>query len=208
MDKISEFIAPLGYEVVYVEVSTHRQKVLRLFIDHLESVSDSGEEKRIGIEDCVRVTRALDEPLENLAEVEKVFGDAPYELEVSSPGMERPLRKARDFERFAGKAIRIHVFRPLNAEELENADYATKNPKQKNFQGSLVGLENGKIVLTPSAQEGKAAKKGKKKSPLKEQEMVVETPRIRIPLALVSKANLEPDFDGLDESGHGTPIEI
>ena len=73
----------LGYEIVHLEVN-NRQKMLRLYIDHPKRTTG------IGIEDCVKVTNALDEPLEKMSEVEKIFGSGGYELEVSSPGLTVP----------------------------------------------------------------------------------------------------------------------
>src|SRR5689334_4733847 len=104
---ISPWVAPLGYQIIHLEVQTHRQKVLRIFIDYL----DSHGEKTIGIDDCVQVSRALDERLDQIPEIEATFRGT-YELEVSSPGVDRPLRSATDFTRFAGREVRIHVYRP------------------------------------------------------------------------------------------------
>lgn len=160
---IAELIAPIGYEPVHVEILNQRQKTLRLFIDRLDG-------KGIGIEDCVIVTKALDEPLENHPTVEAIF-KGPYELEVSSPGLDRPLRGERDFQRFKGKRIRLHTFRALQATELGNDKYAEKNPRQKNFLGELQGVGPTGVLLK------------------------VETHQISVPLNLVSKAHLEPEFD-------------
>jgi ribosome maturation factor RimP len=173
IQKISELIAPIGYEVVHLEVQTQRNRVLRLFIDFTQAPDG----KAVGIEDCANVSRHLDEPLDQMPELEALFGGAPYELEVSSPGVDRPLRTLRDYERFAGKTIRVHVFRPLTAEELSNAEFQSKNPKQKNFVGTLKSLEGQEKIrmdLDPAS-----GPKGV----------------VTIPLSLVSKANLEPKFD-------------
>jgi ribosome maturation factor RimP len=185
---LSPLVNPLGFEVVYVELQTHRQKVLRLFIDFLEP----REGVSVGIEDCVKVARALDEPLDKLAETESSLKGA-YELEVSSPGVDRPLRTERDFERFKGREVRIHTYRALSAEELANAKYREKNPKQKNFLGVLGGLEGGKVLLAVSRGAGSiAAKKSKKKNDDSGNHAIDE---ISIPFPLISKANLEPSFD-------------
>ncbi len=160
---ISPLLEPLGYEIVHLEVQNQRQKVLRLFVD---------SSKGVGIEDCVKVTKALDEPLDAMPEIEAVF-KGHYELEVSSPGADRPLRRSKDYEKFSGKEARIHVFRPLTAEELENTGYHQKNPRQKNFLGTLKGVRGEKVLL---ALENKLGE-------------------VTIPLPLISKANLEPRFD-------------
>jgi ribosome maturation factor RimP len=170
--RLNEILAPLGYELVHLEVQTHRQKILRLFIDKLDRSHDE-HRGGIGIEDCAVVSKTLDEPLEAIPEVAEIFGPAPYELEVSSPGVDRPLRREEDYLRFAGRRIRLNTFRPLAAEEMENAPYATQNPRQKNFLGELLGFESGKVRLKSS----------------------IGGAEVRIPLPLVAKANLDPDFD-------------
>ncbi len=171
--RLSEFLSPLGYEVVHLEVQTHREKILRLFIDWSENLDSS---RTIGIEDCAKVSRALDEPLEGLAEVEAIFKGANYELEVSSPGVDRPLRREQDYSRFKGRRIRLNTFRPLTAEELGDAAYAAQNSRQKNFMGELLGLEQQSVLLMSSIGGAGGT-------------------RIRIPLSLVAKANLDPEFD-------------
>lgn len=191
---VNQLILPLGYEVVHLELQTHRQKTLRIYVDF----ADSANGKTVGIEDCVVVTRALDEPLDQFPEVEAMFRGA-YELEVSSPGVDRPLRQAKDFVRFAGKEIRIHTFRPLSGEEMGNPSYFEKNPKQKNFFGTLSGLahdEKGDRVLLavsvgPSAEKGKSKRKPK----TNKEAAAGANAEISIPLPLISKANLEPQFD-------------
>ncbi|MEK6580645.1 MAG: ribosome maturation factor RimP [Bdellovibrionota bacterium] len=195
---IDSVIEPLGYETVYLDIQNQRQKILRVFIDFNHPSPGRG----IGIEDCVAVTRALDEPLNGLSEVDSVF-QGTYELEVSSPGVDRPLRRAKDFDKFKGREIRISVYRPLTADELGNLGYQQKNPKQKNFIGTLRGFENEKILLDASALDGKKAGKkgntGKSKKSGKTTEQKTGDSEIQIPLELVSKANLEPDFEALDE---------
>ena len=160
---ISEVLSTLGYEVVAIERLTHREKKLRLFIDWNRDSGKSG----IGIEDCVKATKALDAPLENHPLIEKTFPSG-YELEVSSPGVDRPLRRKSDFERFKSEEVRIHTFRPLTAAETKNEKYSEKNPKQKNFIGTLEGIAGDDVL------------------------MQVDKNTIHIPFPLISKANLEP----------------
>jgi len=190
---ISPWVTPLGYQIIHIEVQSHRQKVLRIYIDHVDGSSAGA----IGIEDCVKVSRILDEQLDQMPEVQSLLPGA-YELEVSSPGVDRPLRTAQDFQKFAGQEVRIHVFRPLTGEEIENSSYQEKNPKQKNFLGVLVGLQDSKIVLS-IFQNDKAPKKPRKKSKADSNVSLstnsVEGLRVAIPLPLISKANLEPQFD-------------
>jgi ribosome maturation factor RimP len=201
---IAPLVSALGYELVHVETVLHREKVLRLFIDlpagqqgSVEASEEGSEEEGsrtgVGVQDCVNVTRGLDEPLDAMPELDTLFGGA-YELEVSSPGVDRPLRKVEDFERFSGQDVRVHTFRPLTSEEIGDEDYAKQNPKQKNFIGILEGFDSSSqsvklSVLASKGALGKSSKapKGKKKEEKKS--------AIRIPMALISKANIEPRFD-------------
>ncbi len=196
-DKLIHYLTPIleeiGFELVHLELEMHRGKILRIFIDHLKSGGEA-----IGVEDCVTATKALDLPLEKFSNSDKALMTG-YELEVSSPGVDRPLRKDADFQKFAGREIRIHLFRPATSEEMENAEYFLKNPKQKNYIGELKGLENGKIILSISPTMGSTkadSKHGSKKS--KTNNKNSETERhftVKLPMTLVSKANLEPDFN-------------
>jgi ribosome maturation factor RimP len=85
-------------------------------------------EQSIGIEDCQRVSQDLSAILD----VEDTLDDA-YTLEVSSPGLERPLRGPADYERFAGRVAKIVV-----REAVE---------RQMHFEGRLRGVEAGAVVL-------------------------------------------------------------
>jgi len=197
LELINPVLVPLGYEAIAAEVHLGRQRKLQLFIDHHreESSGSSGfhaPRLPIGIEDCVQATHALDPALDAVPEVDQIFKGS-YELEISSPGVERPLRKSSDFQAYAGERARIHVFRALLSDEIENPDYSTRNPKQKNFLGVLLGC-SGKKVKLAIVHEGKQKKK-KATEPQKQ-----NTDEIYIPLELISKAHLEPDLDSMMHS--------
>ncbi len=118
--ELEGFLAGLGFELVQLERGGGRRRpLLRLRIDHLE-VEDQGA-RGVTLEDCARVSRAVDEYLAQRD------GAAEYMLEVSSPGVERPLVKERDFERFAGSTVRLRGYEPLHA-------------GAKQVEGELVGL--------------------------------------------------------------------
>ncbi len=182
-DWLEKILAENGYELVAIEFLHGRENAIQLFVDHLDP------EKQIDLEDCVKVNQILDLPLESNPDIAEMFKSG-YELEVSSPGIDRPLRKFSDYSRFEGERARIQTFRALNATEGENADYFAKNPKQKNFYGILRGkTENGKVILGAVADDGSAfvkAKPGKGKKPTPPKET-----KILIPHSLISKANLE-----------------
>jgi ribosome maturation factor RimP len=112
-------VTGLGYELVDVELSP-RGRTIRIFIDV------AGKEGGIDVEDCARVSNQLT----RLFEVENIDFDR---LEVSSPGMDRVVKKAADFERFAGELIQVKVRIPVNG--------------RRNFQGELLGHKEGKVGL-------------------------------------------------------------
>lgn len=126
-----------SYGVEVFDVQLRREPVglvLRVFIDRPTRVDEQGAvlvdgpEHAIGIEDCQRVS----EDLSAILDVEDAV-DAAYTLEVSSPGLERPLRHVRDYERFAGRIAKIVVRQAVDG--------------QMHFEGRLHGVENGSVVL-------------------------------------------------------------
>lgn len=125
---VEPIVARDGYELVEVEwVREGRSWVLRLFIDK------AGEAGRVGIEDCQAVSRTV----ETLLDVEG-FIEPAYSLEVSSPGLERPLRKPQDFERFKGQKAALRTYAPL--------DVGEKVPR-KNWSGKLEGFSEGNVEI-------------------------------------------------------------
>lgn len=114
-------IEELGYELVELERAGSAQRpILRLRIDRLDAATP---EAGVSVEDCTRVSRALESFLDESAAL------APkYVLEVSSPGVERPLVRHRDFERFAGKEIAISGKEPLAG-------------RARRLEGTLLGIE-------------------------------------------------------------------
>jgi ribosome maturation factor RimP len=191
----------LGLVLVDLEIHRQKHKRLCLFID----LKNPPEGQAIGVEDCVRATRALDEPLDQMPEIAQVFGDAPYELEVSSPGLDRPLKRLTDFTQFQGRIIRIGTFRPLTGEELENTDWASRNPRQKAFLGALKGITSApyKVELDLAAGLAPAKKKSKSK----------DTPApgaqlVRIPFDLICTARLEPDFGDVFKNSNDTKARL
>jgi ribosome maturation factor RimP len=114
-------VGELGYELVELERagSTHRP-ILRLRIDRADATTP---ETGVTVEDCTRVSRALEPFLDAEA------GLAPkYVLEVSSPGVERALVRNRDFERFAGQEVALAGKEPLAG-------------RARRLEGVLLGIE-------------------------------------------------------------------
>ena len=92
-------VEELGFELVEVErAGSKTRPVLRLRIDRPDSAPGEG----VTVDDCARVSRSLEEYLDKLPELEQ-----RYVLEVSSPGVERPLVRRRDFERFTGREVAV-----------------------------------------------------------------------------------------------------
>lgn len=106
----------LGYELVDLERSP-KGGLMRVFIDHAKGIT---------VEDCALVSNHLS----RLFTVENIS----YErLEVSSPGLDRPLRKARDFARFAGQKAKLKLRVPVDG--------------QRNFVGVLCASAEGTVGL-------------------------------------------------------------
>lgn len=114
---IDKTVTQLGYELVDLEVS-NRGKLLRLFIDKPEGIT---------IDDCVLVSNQLGNVL-------AVENDIDYDrLEVSSPGLDRILKKESDFLRFVDSKASIKVRMPIEG--------------RKNFVGVLKGFADGNVLI-------------------------------------------------------------
>ena len=105
----------LGYELVDLESS--RSGLLRVFIDTPRGIS---------LDDCERVSK-------HLTRAFAVEGIDYERLEVSSPGLDRPLKKLEDFSRFAGQRVSLRLKLPVKG--------------QRRFEGVLGGVEGGRVVL-------------------------------------------------------------
>ncbi|MES2013934.1 MAG: ribosome maturation factor RimP [Pseudomonadota bacterium] len=133
---IEKSVSQLGYELVDLEVS-NRGKVLRVFIDKQNPVDVKDS---VNIDDCVLVSNQLG----NLLAVEH---EIDYDrLEVSSPGMDRVLKKEADYLRFIGERATVKLRVPI-VESVVNAKGVTEEKTKKNFLGILRGLESGVLML-------------------------------------------------------------
>ncbi len=124
MERIEKVIEPVltaaGFELVdLVAVVEHGRAILRVFIDRPGGVT---------IDDCAAMSRELGTVLD----VEDVMAGS-YSLEVSSPGLDRVLKKERDFERFAGRRVKIRTARPVEG--------------RSNFRATLKGVHEGAVVV-------------------------------------------------------------
>jgi ribosome maturation factor RimP len=124
--------------------------VLRVQIDR-PGASATAEDS-VSVDDCAVVSRDLSAVLD----VEDVVA-AAYTLEVSSPGLDRPLRGADDYHRFAGRRAKLVMREPVDG--------------QTYFKGRLVGVEDGEVVIEAEDRR-----------------------RHRVPIAIITRANLEVEF--------------
>lgn len=104
-EALEALLQEMGFDLVDVErVGRGRRPVIRLRIDRPDSEPGRG----VTIDDCARVSRVLEAFLDAREDL-----PASYILEVSSPGVDRPIRKRRDFERYTGREIAVRGFAPL-----------------------------------------------------------------------------------------------
>lgn len=152
-DIVEQTVAGLGYELVEIERSAGG--LLRITID---MPWNPGAEQFVNVEDCEKVTRQLQFALE-------VEGTEYKRLEVSSPGIDRPLRNEPDFERFAGAIVDITLKAPLGAAA---GGHVASN--RKKFRGRLERTEAGgwQIVWSdePPPKAGQKVSRKKEPAPL------------------------------------------
>ncbi len=131
MQDLTELFEPviqsMGYELVGIEFQGSTQHgTLRVYIDH---------ENGIGVDDCV----AISHQISAILDVEEPIQQA-YDLEVSSPGINRPLFKAQDYEQYLGHSAKIKMAVPLNG--------------RRNFKGVLQGVIDSRSVQIMVDNEG------------------------------------------------------
>ena len=151
---VQETVTGLGYDLV--EIDRTAGGLLRITIDW---PWQPGSELFINVEDCEKVNRQLQFALE-------VDGVTYNRLEVSSPGIDRPLRNEQDFERFAGELIDITLKAPMG----ESAA-GMVNPTRKKFRGTLERAATGQgwqIVWSdaPAVKPGQKISKKRIPAPL------------------------------------------
>ena len=118
---ITPTIEAMGYDVVRVMIAGGQSVMLQVMAERHDG-------KAMTVEDCAEISRTVSA----LLEVEDPI-TGPYRLEVSSPGIDRPLTKARDFERFAGSTAKIKLAVPLAG--------------RRNFTGVLSGMQDGRVKV-------------------------------------------------------------
>lgn len=119
-DQLVTLITSMGYELVGCELLPQgRQMIFRIFIDN---------EKGVSLDDCSLVSRQVSALLDVVDPIQ-----ARYSLEVSSPGIDRPLFEIAHYQRFVGKQVKIRLYTPVN--------------QRRQFKGVIQKVENEDIYL-------------------------------------------------------------
>jgi len=148
--------ATSGLEVVEIELrGGGKSRMLRIFLDKPAGVTH---------EDCALFSREFG----TILDVEDVVPGGSYVLEVSSPGLDRKLNRAADYERFAGSKVKLMTRQPVNG--------------NRHFEGRLESFRDGRLTLDLSEAR-------KKKRPA-----LHASQKVEIDLANVEKANLVPEI--------------
>ena len=126
IEKITQAIEPslaeMGYALVLVRLGdAGRKRTLTVMAEHTD-------EKPMGMEDCVEISRMVSA----LLDVEDPITGA-YDLEVCSPGLDRPLTKLADFSRYAGTVAKVETFAPI--------------ANRRRFRGTLLGVKNETVRM-------------------------------------------------------------
>lgn len=123
--RIERLLAPsleaMGYEIVRVQVSGSRNPTIQVMAERLDR-------RPMTVDDCAAISRNTSAHLD----VEDPL-DGAYTLEVSSPGIDRPLVRPQDFERFAGCEVRAETSAPIAG--------------RRRFRGRLLGIEDGRVRI-------------------------------------------------------------
>lgn len=123
-DLISPSLTDMGFELVRVQFTGNTRKTLQVMAERIDRVA-------MTVEDCAQISRAASA----LLDVEDPIA-GQYLLEVSSPGLDRPLTRKDDFVRFAGYEVKLETVMPVDG--------------RKRFKGRLIGLnDQGAIVMAP-----------------------------------------------------------
>ena len=124
--RVEELIAPsleaLGFELIRVRFDGPGRPTLQIMIERQDR-------EALTVDDCASASKAISA----LLDVEDPIGGA-YNLEISSPGLDRPLTRIGDFERFAGFEAKIEVTVPVDG--------------RKRLRGQVLGVENGNVRIS------------------------------------------------------------
>ena len=171
MQLVERTVEGLGYE--FVDLERAGSGLLRVTLDAPQAAGG------VGLDDCERVSRQLSRVLE----VEGVDYDR---LEVSSPGLDRRLSRARDFERFAGQQVLVQLVEPLDG--------------RRRLRGRLVGLtgtagaEQVRLELAEDAPAPERGGKPQQPRPRPDRGAATSARVVEVALAAIDRARLVPDL--------------
>jgi len=130
---IAQMIGPsltaMGYSVVRVVVTTGRRATVQIMAERID-------DNPMTVDDCALISRSVSA----LLDVADPIAGA-YTLEISSPGIDRPLVKPEDYDRFSGRQARIELSEPIGG--------------RKRFRGRLLGIADGDIRLATAGGEAR-----------------------------------------------------
>lgn len=124
---ITPTIEAMGFELVRVQLSGNQRRTLQI-------MAEPQDGRQMSVDDCADLSRAISAVLD----VEDPIAEG-YSLEVSSPGIDRPLTRPKDYARFAGHEAKVETNEPVAG--------------QKRFRGSIVGLTDGALRLMTETGE-------------------------------------------------------
>src|SRR5208283_3941686 len=162
-DRVAASSGLIVWDIEFLGSGKHR--MLRVFIDRPGAVPSADHPDGVTHEDCSKFSREFG----TIVDVEDAVPGGSYVLEVSSPGLDRKLTKAADFERFRGQRVKLTTRDPVN--------------DNRHFEGKLESFENGRLLLDLSAAR-------KKKMRPKEG----GSSKVEIEFKNVEKANLVPEI--------------
>ncbi len=120
--EVAKVLDPSGFELVDLKMASHNGKpLLQVFVDR--------EQGGVLLDDCTALSEKIGECLDA-----NNFYENGYFLEVSSPGVDRVVKKEKDFKRFAGRQVKVRLKRPVNGSRV--------------YYGTISGFENGQVLLS------------------------------------------------------------
>ena len=153
-----------GLEIVDLELlGSGKHRMLRVFIDRPGAAPSANHPDGVTHQDCSAFSREFG----TIIDVEDAVPGGSYVLEVSSPGLDRKLTKAADFERFRGHRVKLMTREPVS--------------NNRHYEGRLERVENGKLLLDLSAARRKMRPKDGATS-------------VEIEIDNIEKANLVPEI--------------
>jgi len=156
--------ASSGLEIVDIEfLGSGKHRMLRVYIDRPGAVPSADHPDGVTHEGCSAFSREFG----TIVDVEDAVPGGSYVLEVSSPGLDRKLKTASDFERFRGHRVKLTTREPVN--------------NNRHFEGKLESFADGKLLLDLSAARRKMRPKD-------------GSPSVEIELGNIEKANLVPEI--------------